>query len=284
MRRKKRFDDVVLRHVVNLWSLVGHPSRRREWSLKRKLRAVQEAGFDGFSERLTPDHARLGDQLGLLRVGYFASGDAAEFPRLLRAQKEGGAYHINVQLADHDTPTAAALSLALRLMDLGEKIGVQPSIEVHRDTCTETPEKTFALADAFQRQTGALLPLTWDHSHFAVVKHLAPPYWERLGIRFDLLQCAHLFHFRPFNGHHCQVPVTDGRGRVTPEFRDYTPFMQKVMETWLKTAAPGRELFAVPEMGPWGSGYNLSGFPDSWEQAKILRVKIDECWKRATRA
>ena len=133
----------------------------------------------------------------------------------------------------------------------------------------------------YQKATGQLLPMTWDHSHLAVVKHLLPPYWDRLGVRLDLLQRAQQFHFRPFNGHHCQVPVTDGRGRLTPEFRDYLPFMEKVMETWLAAAPPGRELFAVPELGPLWLGYNLHSLPNSWEDAKVLRLETEKCWQRA---
>ena len=119
-----------------------------------------------------------------------------------------------------------------------------------------------------QMPTGELLPMTWDFSHIAVVKHLLPPYWPRLGVRPDLIQRAQQFHFRPFNGHHCQVPVTNGRGKLTPEFLDYVPFMQRVMETWLAAATPGREMFAVPEMGPLWLGYNLHGLPNSWEDAQ----------------
>jgi hypothetical protein len=40
--------------------------------------------------------------------------------------------------------------------------GLEPAVEVHRDTCTQTPEKTYALADSYFRETGKLLPLTWD--------------------------------------------------------------------------------------------------------------------------
>ena len=271
----------LLRHIVNLWTLVWHPSKKKEWSLERKLRAVKGAGFDGFTAQLTGQHARLADRLGLIRVGYFSSGDARQFASLLRQQKDAGAHHINVQLADHDTPTATALSLARRLMAAGKKLGVEPAIEVHRDTCTETPEKTYALADGYQRAAGELLPLTWDYSHPAIIKHLLPPYWPRLGARPDLIQRAQQFHFRPFNGHHCQVPVTNGRGKLTPEFLNYAPFMQKVMETWLAAATPGRELFAVPEMGPLWLGYNLHCFPSSWEDAKVLRGEIEKCWQRA---
>ena len=73
----------------------------------------------------------------------------------------------------------------------------------------------------------------------------------------------------------------DGRGRLTPEFRDYVPFMEQVMATWLVGATPGKQLIAVPEMGPLWMGYNLSAFPSSWEQAKVLRNEIERCWRRA---
>jgi len=126
-----------------------------------------------------------------------------------------------------------------------------------------------------------LIPLVWDFSHLAVVKHLLPPFWPRLGQRPDLIQRAQQFHFRPFNGHHCQVPVTNGRGQLTPEFLDYTPFMEQVMATWLKTATPGRELIAVPELGPLWMGYNLSAFPPSWDDACVLREQIEKSWRRS---
>jgi len=274
-------DQPVLLQVVNLWTLVWHPSQKREWSLERKLRAVKDAGFDGFTTQLEPKHARLGDKLGLMRIGYFASSRPTEFARLLRSQKDAGARHVNVQLGDHDTPTATAIHLAKKLLAEASKLDLEVGIEVHRDTCTETPEKTYALADGYQKAMRELLPFTWDFSHLAVVKHLLPPFWPRLGVRPDLIRRAQQFHFRPFNGHHCQVPVTDTRGRLTPEFRDYIPFMEKVMTTWLAGAAPGRELIAVPEMGPLWMGYNLSAFPSSWEQAKVLRNEIERCWRRA---
>ena len=100
----------VLRHIANLWTLVWHPSKSREWTLERKLRAVKDAGFDGFTTQLTPEHERLADKLGLIRVGYFSSANPSKFARLLRSQRAAGAVHVNVQLGDHDTPTPVALS------------------------------------------------------------------------------------------------------------------------------------------------------------------------------
>lgn len=217
-------------------------------------------------------------------LGYIGSGKASEFAGAVQANKDEGAHYLNVQLADEDTLTPEALGLTLLLMQEARHQGVQLGIEIHRDTCTETPEKSYALADAYQKVTGELLPMTWDFSHFAVVKHLRPDnYAERLLLRPDLVQKAQQFHFRPFNGHHCQVPVTDGHGHLTTEVKDYLPLVEAVLKCWLSAKEnAGRDLFAVPEMGPVSSGYNLSTLPSSWEDAKVLRVEIDKIWRRLT--
>jgi sugar phosphate isomerase/epimerase len=275
----------TLRHIANLWSLVEYPSREDEWSLERKLRAVKEAGFDGFTTLSTAEHRRLAKKFGLMIVGYFASGNPAEFTKLLRQNKAAGAHHINVQLADEDTLTPVALGQALRLFDEGRKLGIEPAVEVHRDTCTETPEKVYALADAYEKVTGELLPITWDFSHIAVVKHLAPTnFIKRLIVRPDLIQRAQQFHFRPFNGHHCQVPVTDAHGNLTQEVKDWLPFAAAVLKTWLASPRNSRrEIFVCPEMGPVAGGYNLRQLPNSWEDAVVLRAEIAGLWSKLTR-
>jgi hypothetical protein len=270
-----------LRHIAARWSMVHYPSQADEWALSRKLAEVKEAGFDGIAHPPLAGLAKMARDNGLMVVGYISSGQPDEFPSLLQANKECGAHHINGQLADDDTLTPVALTQTLRMIEEGRKLGVEPAIEVHRDTCTETPEKTYALADAYQRATGELLPITWDFSHLAVVKHLAPQHYiDRLIVRPDLIQRAQQFHFRPFNGHHCQIPVTDGGGNFTPEFKDWLPFASAVLKCWLEgNRDTGREIFVCPEMGPVLGGYNLSTWPNSWEQAKILRAEIDRMWR-----
>jgi hypothetical protein len=260
--------------VANLWSLWDYPSGAEPWSLEQQLDAVQGAGFDGFTAQLGPRHAREAEKRGLLVVGYFSSGDEERFADLLKSQKDAGAHHVNVQLADHDTEPADALRLTLRLIEEAERIGgLAPSIEVHRDTCTETPEKTYALADGYFKATGKLLPMTWDFSHLAVVKHLASEsYVERLLVRPELIQRSQQFHFRPFNGHHCQVPVTRGDGRLTQELNDWLPFVRATLRTWLQgNAAADHAVIVVLEMGPVRGGYNLAHLPNSWEDTVGLR-------------
>src|SRR5205823_3414482 len=136
-------------------------------------------------------------------------------------------------LATDNVPAPKALELAIVLNREGWQLGVVPAIETHRGTCTETPEKLYALCDAYQQATGELLTLSMDFSHFAVVKHLVPEnFASRLLVRPDLIQRAQQFHFRPFNGHHVQVPITDGEGNLTPEVEDWLPFAEALLKCW----------------------------------------------------
>lgn len=272
----------VLRHIANLWTFMEHPAKTDEWSTDRKLAAIKEAKFDGVCWGGSPELSEGCRRHGLAFVGGMASGNPDDFPRLLKEQKDCGAVHVNVQLAADEVLTPEALELALVLNREGRRIGVLPAIESHRGTGTETPEKTYALADAYQKVTGELLPISWDFSHFAVVKHLVPEnFAKRLLVRPDLVQCAQQFHFRPFNGHHVQVPITDGRGNLTAEVRDWLPFAESLLRCWLDgNRDSGREIFICPELGPVTGGYALSTFPNSWEEAKILRGEIEKLWQK----
>ncbi|WP_197677691.1 hypothetical protein [Opitutus sp. GAS368] len=249
--------------------------------MERKFAAIKEAGFDGFTWQLDREHGELARKHGLLAIGFVSSANPGEFAGLIRQNVDGGARRINVQLGNHDTPVPESIDMAIRFLEEGEKQGVPCDIEVHRDTCTETPEKTYAIAAGYQRATGRLLPITWDFSHFAVVKHLAPPYWDRLIESPELIRHARQFHFRPFNGHHCQVPVTDGTGKLSLELQQWLPALEKLVETWLEGDQSGAELYACPEMGPLRGGYNLAQLPDSWSEAKILRGLIKDTWEKA---
>jgi hypothetical protein len=174
--------------------------------------------------------------------------------------------------------------LALVLNREAKRIGVVPGIETHRGTCTETPEKHYALCDAYQNQTGELLTLSIDFSHFAVVKHLVPEnFARRLLVRPDLIQRAQQFHFRPFNGHHVQIPITDASGQLTQEMEDWLPFAEALLKCWLEgNRNSEREIFVCPELGPIEGGYCLSTFKNSWEEAKRLRNEIADLWARVS--
>lgn len=273
-----------LRLIASLWTLWDHPSSSKEWSLERKILAIREAGFDGFTCALGKEHGRLARKHDLCAVGHISSADPAEFRSFIQRNIDGGALRINVQLGNHDTPVEKAVRMAIGIVGEGEKLGAPCDIEIHRNTCTETPEKAYAIAAGYEKCTGRLLPMTWDFSHFSVVKHLAPPYWGRLIKDHKLIQHARQFHFRPFNGHHCQVPVTDGAHRLSAEFKQWLPVLEKTIETWLAADQDGKDVFACPEMGPVRGGYNLAQLPSSWEDAKLLGRIIETTWRKTLAA
>lgn len=271
--------------AANLWTLAGHPKPLREWTLASKVRAVAAAGFQAVTAPPSPELSALCRQYGLRYMGFFSSSDPGEFRPQITAQREAGAELINVQLGDDFTPVSVGILLAKRLMREAARQGIYAAIEVHRDTATETPEKTYAIADAYRNSEGRLLPITWDHSHFAVVKHLKPfLYQEALLHRPELIQAARIFHLRPFNGQHAQVPVMNQRGRLTPEFRSWLEFAEALLRLWLAGPRPGGELWIVPEIGPVGiHGYNLSTMEPSWDQARRCQEHIRELWRRLVR-
>lgn len=271
--------------IASLWSLLAHPSAAKEWSLDRKIGAIAQAGFKGITTVLTPEHRRLADKHGLEHtLGFIVRPQPAEYEALIKAQKEGGAVHINVHLDDHDTPPSVALKHWLQMERVAEKLGggLILSLEVHRATCTETPEKTYELAERYHAKTGRLIKFCYDFSHLATVKHLrAEVYADRLLTHPELVQNMVQCHFRPFNGHHAQVPVTY-RGELTPEVKEYLIFAEKIMRMWKAgKGSVARTLFGCPEMGPYPSGYNVTGFPPSWPDAVVLRGELEKLWKRA---
>ena len=273
-------DPPEARFIASLWTLIGHPSPSREWSLERKIKAIKEAGFDGFGSLLTPEHRRLAEKYELMVIGFLVSDHSDKIRKMLHENKENGAHYINVHIGNDGTSLSEALKLTLGLMEDAAELGLEPSIETHRNTCTETPEKAYALADAYHKATGKLLPMTFDCSHHGVVKHLEPSQFiERLLVRPKLIQRSQLAQFRPFNGQHAQVPVTDGNGKITQEFKNWLPLVDAYLKIWRQGKQAGRELFIYPELGPVASGYNLHSLPNSWAEAKVLTEILRKHWK-----
>jgi hypothetical protein len=257
------------------------PSRRREWSLDQKLDAILAAGFDGVCAYVTPELKAGADRRGLVLMSGFDCGSVAAAKPRLEAQRALGVHFINIQLLNHDTPPARAAATAVRLLKLSRALGLGVHIEVHRDTATETPEKFTEIALRFKRATGTEMPVTWDHSHFAVSKHIMPrDYSSRLLAWPDSIRHSQMFHLRPFSSQHCQVPVTDGKGRLTPEFRDYLAFVEDLFALWLSGPRPGNTLWTCPELG-MTHGYHVSTNPHPWPDAVAARKAYAAAWRRA---
>lgn len=264
------------------WTLTGQPSPETPWELDQKLAAVKQAGFDAFTARAnTPGLKEALAHHGLRYGGAFDAASEEEFAPRIAAAMAIDTGPINCQLADHDTPVERAIELTIALMEESERQGAQVHLEVHRDTCTETPEKVEAITEGVKAATGKYPLVNFDFSHPAIVKHLpASAFADRLITNVPLFQQCTLWHMRPFNGHHCQVPVTDGKGGWSPEYRDVQPFIRTALDHWLAGPRPGGTLWVVPELGPQ-PGYGLSCFPNIWEDAVALGNDIRRIWDEA---
>ncbi|MBQ37296.1 MAG: xylose isomerase [Gemmatimonadaceae bacterium] len=269
-----------LRLCAAAWTMTNYPSAKRQWSADTKVRKAKEAGFDGFSAGAQDDITKACRKHDMELVGGVDVGRVADAKPKMKAFADAGATHVNVQLCDHDTPTAKALPVARAVMQAGDLYGIKPAIEWHRDTCTETPEKGLALAKAYESKYRLKLRTNFDHSHPAIVKQVRPAdFAKRLIYRPDLLRQGDLLHLRTFTGSHCQTPITNGRGQLDGDFVTWRDsFCRPLLASWLKGARRGRELWAVVELGPPGSGYALECFPDVWQDACVAREEIARIW------
>ncbi len=280
--KKKQPVKPVIRHMASLGSQgIEYGDKMDKKTVVQKLGRIKKAGFDGFTGRIPFITPEIAQNSGLIFVATSDIGGAGEIRSKFRAIKEAGARCVNVQMLNHDTPTKRAVAVARRVMEIADDLEMDVSIEVHRDTCTETPEKAYALAAGFEKAEKKPLKMTWDFSHPAIVKHLSPPYWDRLAERPDLIQLANQIHFRPFNGHHAQIPALGKGGKHTPEFLDWLEFAERVLACWLEAAPAGRELFVCPEQIP--AGYYISVFGPLWKDAQAVRDAVDRVWKRQLR-
>ena len=268
------------------WTLTNYPSEKKQWSRDDKGKAAKDAGCDGFSAGAQPEIVEACNKHGLQLVG---GGDVAtvdEAGPKMELFKKAGAKHVNVQLCDHDTEIPEAVTVARAVMQAGKELRIKPAIEWHRDTCTETPEKGLALAEQYEKRYKEKLRTNFDHSHPAIIKQLRPAnFWERIAeYRFDLLAGSELIHFRTFTGSHCQTPITNGRGKLDLDFIAWRDnFLKHMLFNWVKAQRGSKELWAVVELGPKGSGYALDCFPDVWEDAIVARGEIDKVFKNALR-
>lgn len=269
-----------LRILINFWSLLHEADPTTDEGLRKQLSLIQKAGFDAyFSFPNLPNLKKNLQDFGLRFAGRIDSNNASEFEEKIRANLAIDSGPINCQLADHDTPTNAAVALTLALMEESRKQNALVHLEVHRNTCTETPEKTAAIIEAYKNATGELPLVNFDYSHYAIVKHLNPQdFIPRLFEDLPTFQHSNLWHIRPFNGHHCQIPITDGEGNFSPEYKDCRPFIRQALQHWLDGPRPHNEFWVCPEQGT-SIGYNLSCFPNVWQDTIALGQDIQEIWQ-----
>jgi hypothetical protein len=268
---------------VNHWSLLHEADPHTEEGLLKHLEIIRDAGFDAYCAPVDlPDLKRRLDEFGLRFGGAFDAQSEEQFADKIAACLEIGNGPINCQLADHDTPVERAIELTIALMEESARQGAEVHLEVHRDTCTETPEKAYAIIEGVRAATGKAPRVNFDFSHPAIVKHLNPGnYIERLFEDVETFQQSTLWHIRPFNGHHCQIPITNGKGGYSPEYEDCRPFIRQALTHWLNGPRPGNAFWVMPEQGTMG--YHLSCHPPVAQDMIAIGKDVQQMWAELTR-
>ena len=265
-----------LRFFATLWSLRGYPTEKREWSWPRKFAAIRKAGFEGV---MSPPRTELHDRGELAYLAISSVARADQIAPLFAAIRELGAEGLVVQLGRPDTSLDACLKLARELAARGRECTVPVEFETHRNTFLETPERVAELAAAWSAEERGPLPVCYDFAHLAVVRHARAPFWPGFAAQREAIARARCLHLRPFNGHHCQIPVTfDGRRR-TPEYRVWLEFAAEVFSALRAAGESGR--IVVPELGHADPFYRLSCFPDTWTDTSIAHRDLRRLWQRS---
>ncbi|MEX0331832.1 MAG: hypothetical protein AB3N64_10455 [Puniceicoccaceae bacterium] len=264
---------------VGAWSLFDEADPTTETGLRHHLAAIREAGFHSYCGAASYPGLKEGlAEFGLRFGGGIDAATPDQMPERIADCLAIDNGPINCQLADHDTPVERAIELTIALMEESERQGAEVHLEVHRDTCTETPEKAYAIIEGYKKVKGTYPRVNFDFSHPAVVKHLVPEnYIDRLFENIPCFQQSTLWHVRPFNGHHCMIPITDGKGNFSPEYEACRPFIRQGLQHWLDGPRPGNRLWVVPEQGTT-IGYNLSCFPNIWQDTIVLGKDIQAMW------
>ena len=272
-------DCPTLKHFASLWTLLHYPNGREsdEWTYDQKLAAIKASGFDGFQWFARPELTGLRTEHGLAFLGC-CDANAANYEQRLKDFVPLKPERINVQLGDDVMKPSEAARLWNRM---ASDLGLVLDLETHRGTCTETPEKTWQIAEIVEQETSVPISLTFDFSHFAIVKHLLPPYASRLLEKPALLGASRQMHLRPFNGHHCEIPATNGNGEIADWAKPWFEFVEATFDCWLqRNSTEAAILWVCPELGAKTSGYWLPSFPDPWEDALFVRQETERLWRQ----
>ena len=157
---------------IQAWSLLDEANPNTEEGLRAHLSAIKSAGFQSYCSSPFPMLKELIGEYGLRYGGAFDATEVDQFAPRIAAIMEIDDGPINCQLANHDTPVEKAIELTVALMAEAKNQHAHVHLEVHRDTCTETPEKTLAIMEGCKAITGEYPLMNFDFSHLAVIKHI----------------------------------------------------------------------------------------------------------------
>jgi len=254
-----------------------------EWSMAERLSMIRDAGFDGVSAHFhtAPD---VENWIGQARdYGFVIEG--AAFPRdvedlrpALELASRYGIHHVVVQGDVRPYDAGEAVPLLEGWQRLAHEYGVPVLIETHRNTVTTDLWTTRALLD---RLPG--LPLLADLSHYVCGQEIHVPVIPRNEALLDrILKHADAYHGRVASSEQIQLEISFACYK--PWVDQFLAWWERGFGYWLERAGDDDSLTFTCELGP--APYAISepdgrDRSDRWEEARILRERVLECWQRA---
>jgi sugar phosphate isomerase/epimerase len=143
----------TLKHFASLWTLMDYPngSASGEWPMEKKVAAIKEAGFAGFQSGALPELKDLAEKYELACLGG-CQANAGNYSQTLWDFVPMNTVRINVQLGNHAMQPEEAVDLWIAMNKEAADLGLTLDLETHRDTCTETPEKTWKIAELYAQK------------------------------------------------------------------------------------------------------------------------------------
>jgi hypothetical protein len=278
----------ALRVYQSLWATEQRRPGMPERPFPERFDAVKAAGYDGMAIDLgaldlaaaracAPEYARTG--LSALLTAFPTSIDALR-PALQLAKDIGAPFVIVVgQVMPITVPDMIPVVRAWLRIAAEESVPIQ--FETHRNCITNDLFATLLLLDAVPE-----LRLCADLSHFLLDREFWYPISkENHALIRRILERSDSFQGRVASREQIQVQVTFPQHQKW--FDLFAAWWEEGMGLWLMRAEPDATLRFLCELGPpeyaitGADGYELS---DRWEEALIIRKRVEGIWARLTSA
>jgi len=264
----------------SLWGMEGIPYGGEEWSLREKLDAIVEAGFDGV-EIAWSTVFPIGKEALEIVGEYDLEWTLVCFPKSQEYFKEvaerfAGAdmRFVNIQPDIRPYTLGEGIREILGWMEIAEDAGFTAYFETHRDRMTTDLRYTLKLIDAIPN-----MKLIADLSHYVVGQEFSWPVDDDNEAMIQrILARSYGFHGRVASREQVQVPIG------FPQHKQWLDLFLRWWEDGFRMRREEgklEELIFVPELGP--SGYAITGadgeeLSDRWEEAVQLKDHARRIW------
>jgi hypothetical protein len=273
-------------HILqSIWGMDRRQSDGREWSLAERFAMIREAGFDGISHHFhtaAEVEAWIDEALdhGFVIEGQCFPRTVDELRPVLELASRYGIHHLTIQADVRPYGVEGCIPILDGWRRMARAAGVPVYVETHRGRMTTDLLLTHHILDRIPD-----LELVADLSHYVVGQEIELPVSPRHAVLLErILDSACGFHGRVASSEQVQLELS---------FPCHAPWVEQFMawwayglRSWRQRAAPDDSLTFTCELGP--KPYAISGpdgndLSDRWEEAKLLKARIEALWSGLNR-